>query len=104
MTDLNISGYLSFAVPILLAGYSLYMILHYGSREKHLPPGPPTLPIIGNAHLLASGKADLSTIKPASSGSEAGWMGDFGVVSLDGWIDWLRRPGWLDGLIGLILN
>jgi hypothetical protein len=32
-------------------------------------------------------KTDLSTIKPASSGSEAGWMGDFGVVSLDGWID-----------------
>jgi hypothetical protein len=57
---------------------------------------------VANTILLST--ADLSTIKPASSGSEAGWMGDFGVVSLDGWIDWLRRPGWLDGLIGLILD
>ncbi|KAK2007388.1 cytochrome P450 2D18 [Colletotrichum eremochloae] len=30
----------------------LYRILTFGSREKHLPPGPPTIPILGNAHLL----------------------------------------------------
>lgn len=33
---------------------ALYVVLklaRFGSREKHLPPGPPTYPIIGNAHL-----------------------------------------------------
>lgn len=33
---------------ILLAAVGLRYILKYGSREKHLPPGPPTIPIIGN--------------------------------------------------------
>ncbi|KAJ8110101.1 hypothetical protein OPT61_g6963 [Boeremia exigua] len=31
--------------------YFIYKVLRFGSREKHLPPGPPTYPIIGNAHL-----------------------------------------------------
>ncbi|KAF8520307.1 cytochrome P450 [Gautieria morchelliformis] len=32
-----------------LAGlYGLYILSTYGSRAKHLPPGPPTLPVIGN--------------------------------------------------------
>ncbi|KNG83322.1 putative cytochrome P450, partial [Aspergillus nomiae NRRL 13137] len=30
----------------------LYALLFLGRREKHLPPGPPTVPIIGNAHLI----------------------------------------------------
>ncbi|KAF6840287.1 cytochrome p450 [Colletotrichum plurivorum] len=29
-----------------------YKIITFGSREKGLPPGPPTLPILGNAHLI----------------------------------------------------
>lgn len=32
--------------------YVIYKIVRYGSREKDLPPGPPTYPIIGNAHLV----------------------------------------------------
>jgi hypothetical protein len=32
--------------------YITYTLLRFGSREKHLPPGPPTYPIIGNAHLV----------------------------------------------------
>jgi hypothetical protein len=32
--------------------YVIFKILRFGSREKHLPPGPPTYPIVGNAHLL----------------------------------------------------
>ncbi|KAK1993435.1 cytochrome P450 [Colletotrichum falcatum] len=30
----------------------VYKVLTFGSREKHLPPGPPTVPILGNAHLI----------------------------------------------------
>jgi hypothetical protein len=32
--------------------YVILKLARFGHREKHLPPGPPTLPIIGNAHLV----------------------------------------------------
>lgn len=32
--------------------YLIVTLLRFGSRAKHLPPGPPTVPILGNAHLL----------------------------------------------------
>ncbi|KAK2054685.1 cytochrome P450 2D18 [Colletotrichum caudatum] len=41
--------FLFWAIPSVLL---LYRTLTFGSREKHLPPGPPTIPILGNAHLL----------------------------------------------------
>ena len=31
--------------------YIIVKLARFGSREKHLPPGPPTYPIVGNAHL-----------------------------------------------------
>ena len=31
--------------------YVIFKLARFGSREKHLPPGPPTYPIVGNAHL-----------------------------------------------------
>jgi hypothetical protein len=31
--------------------YALVKVLRFGRREKHLPPGPPTWPVVGNAHL-----------------------------------------------------
>lgn len=31
--------------------YVVFKIVRFGSREKHLPPGPRTYPIVGNAHL-----------------------------------------------------
>ena len=31
--------------------YVVYTLARFGSRESHLPPGPPTYPIVGNAHL-----------------------------------------------------
>lgn len=36
---------------ILCCIYVLFKLARFGSREKHLPPGPPTYPIVGNAHL-----------------------------------------------------
>ncbi|KAL0937329.1 cytochrome p450 [Colletotrichum truncatum] len=36
------------------AVFLLYKIFTFGRREKHLPPGPPTIPILGNAHLIPS--------------------------------------------------
>jgi hypothetical protein len=33
--------------------YVCSKLVRFGSREKYLPPGPPTYPIVGNAHLVA---------------------------------------------------
>ncbi|KZL68134.1 cytochrome P450 [Colletotrichum tofieldiae] len=42
---------LAWVIPVILI---LYKVLTFGGREKHLPPGPPTIPILGNAHLIPS--------------------------------------------------
>ena len=40
-------------LPVISGGlFLLYAILFIGRREKALPPGPPTLPIIGNLHQI----------------------------------------------------
>ncbi|KAF2114293.1 cytochrome P450 2D18 [Lophiotrema nucula] len=36
----------------LFALYTLFKLFRFGQRDKRLPPGPPTLPILGNAHLI----------------------------------------------------
>jgi hypothetical protein len=36
----------------LVGSYVIFNLARFGSREKHLPPGPPTYPIVGNAHLV----------------------------------------------------
>ena len=41
-------------VALSCALYLLYSILRFGHRDKRLPPGPPTLPILGNAHQIPS--------------------------------------------------
>lgn len=47
---------------ICVACYFVFKLLRYGHREKHLPPGPPTLPILGNAHLLVAGRVFLRSV------------------------------------------
>lgn len=48
------------ASVVLYILYLFYKLLYFGHREKHLPPGPPTIPILGNAHLI---KPDTFHIK-----------------------------------------
>jgi hypothetical protein len=37
---------------LLIGLYILFKLLRIGSRDKRLPPGPSTLPIIGNLHQI----------------------------------------------------
>lgn len=39
------------AITIALA-YPLYRLLKVGRRHPRMPPGPPTVPILGNAHQI----------------------------------------------------
>ncbi|KAF8805683.1 putative cytochrome P450 monooxygenase [Phlegmacium glaucopus] len=47
--------YLS-CLPLAVLGYWLWGL---GRRERHLPPGPPTKPVIGNIHLLPTSLLQL---------------------------------------------
>jgi len=40
------SAYLLALIPLL---YIVFKLAKFGRREPHLPPGPPTAPIVGNA-------------------------------------------------------
>jgi hypothetical protein len=40
------------ATLALAASYILYRLLSIGKRDSRLPPGPPTIPVLGNAHLI----------------------------------------------------
>ncbi|OHF02015.1 cytochrome P450 2D18 [Colletotrichum orchidophilum] len=54
MTDLPVLGSHLSLIWIIPAVLLSYKILTFGRREKYLPPGPPTLPVLGNAHLIPS--------------------------------------------------
>jgi hypothetical protein len=49
---LSIMAGFTWSLWLVPTAYVLYKVLTFGSREKNLPPGPPTIPVLGNAHLI----------------------------------------------------
>lgn len=45
--------------------YVIFTLARFGSRAKHLPPGPPTYPIVGNAHLVVDKNLYKRSVTPA---------------------------------------
>ncbi|KAF7324639.1 Cytochrome P450 [Mycena kentingensis (nom. inval.)] len=44
------------ALGALLASGAVALVARTARRDRSLPPGPPTVPVLGNAHLLGNGK------------------------------------------------
>lgn len=62
---------LSHAIILLSILAAVYVFRNAGSRPKDFPPGPPTIPIIGNLHQMPKEKAWLQFEK---------WAHEYGPV------------------------
>lgn len=58
----------------LFIALAAYRLRNVGRRPKGLPPGPPTLPLLGNLHLIPAKDPHLQYKKWAE---EYGWVGFF---------------------------
>lgn len=41
-----------YILPVVVLVYALFKLRNVGRRPKGFPPGPPTIPILGNLHLM----------------------------------------------------
>ena len=62
---------LKWAILFVVFALALYRLSKLGRRAKGLPPGPPTLPIIGNLHQIPKERAHLQFQK---------WAQEYGPI------------------------
>lgn len=43
---------LQLVLYFLPVAFAIYRVLQIGKRDPRMPKGPPTIPILGNAHLV----------------------------------------------------
>lgn len=49
----HVASYVATAVGLLIVT-GIYRLLQVGKRDPRMPPGPPTVPILGNLHQVPS--------------------------------------------------
>lgn len=54
---------LSFTVLFVIVVWVVNYVRKIGSREQGLPPGPPTLPFIGNLHIYPTTHAHIKYVR-----------------------------------------
>ncbi|KAH9476390.1 Cytochrome P450 monooxygenase [Psilocybe cubensis] len=77
--------------------WAIFKLLRIGRREDTLPPGPPTVPILGNAHLLPT---KYPFVKLAEWGKD--YDGIFSLKVANGTAEFASRPAFsgMDAVTG----